>query len=133
MLTEEERQAILTYRLEKAENALKQVEANIANEFWDLIANRLYYAAYYAVTALLISENHETHTHNGVITMFGLHFVKTDKFTKEDHRLYQRLFTQRQTGDYSDNFFLDKEDVMPQIEPTKKFIKKISDYLSEKH
>ena len=59
MLTEEERQAIVTYRLEKAENALKQVEANIANEFWDLIANRLYYAAYYAVTALLISENHE--------------------------------------------------------------------------
>ena len=40
MLTEEERQAIVTYRLEKAENALKQVEANIANEFWDLIANR---------------------------------------------------------------------------------------------
>ena len=76
MLTEEERQAIVTYRLEKAENALKQVEANIANEFWDLIANRLYYAAYYAVTALLISENHETHTHNGVITMFELHFVK---------------------------------------------------------
>ncbi len=133
MLTEEERQAIVSYRLEKAENALKQVEANIANEFWDLIANRLYYAAYYAVTALLISENHETHTHNGVITMFGLHFVKTGKFTKEDHRLYQRLFTQRQTGDYSDNFFLDKEDVMPQIEPTKIFIKKISDYLSEKH
>ena len=31
MLTEEERQAIVTYRLEKAENALKQVEANIAN------------------------------------------------------------------------------------------------------
>ena len=56
MLTEEERQAIVTYRLEKAENALKQVEANIANEFWNLIANRLYYAAYYAVTALLISE-----------------------------------------------------------------------------
>ena len=82
---------------------------------------------------MLISENHETHTHNGVITMFGLHFVKTGKFTKEDHRLYQRLFTQRQTGDYSDNFFLDKEDVMPQIEPTKIFIKKISDYLSEKH
>lgn len=133
MLTEEERQAIVSYRLEKAENALKQVEANIANEFWDLIANRLYYAAYYAVTALLISENHETHTHNGVITMFGLHFVKTGKFTKEDHRLYQRLFTQKQTGDYSDNFFLDKEDVMPQIEPTKIFIKKISDYLSEKH
>lgn len=37
MLTEEERQAIVSYRLEKAENALKQVEANIANEFEDVM------------------------------------------------------------------------------------------------
>lgn len=130
MLTEEERNAIVAYRLEKAINTIGQVEANIPNEFWDLIANRLYYAAYYAVTALLINDNHETHTHNGVITMFGLHYVKTGRFTKEDHRLYQRLFTQRQTGDYSDNFFLDKDDVMPQLEPTKAFIKKIADIIA---
>ncbi len=132
MLTIEEKKAIVSYRLEKAENAIKQVEANVANEFWDLIANRLYYAAYYAVTAMLISENYETHTHNGVITLFGLHFVKTGRFTKEDHRLYQRLFTQRQTGDYSDNFFLDKDDVMPQIEPTKAFIEKIASMIKDK-
>lgn len=38
MLTEEERLAIVSYRLEKAENTIKQVDANIDNEFWDLIA-----------------------------------------------------------------------------------------------
>lgn len=39
--------------------------------------NRLYYACYYAVTALLISNGLNATTHAGVRTMLGLKFIKT--------------------------------------------------------
>lgn len=58
--------------------------------------------------------------------------MKTGRFTKEDHKLYQRFFIQRQTDDYSDNFSLDKDDVMLQIEPTKVFIEKIPSMIKDK-
>ena len=50
-LNQEERTAIVTYRLEKAERALVQAKANLPLQTWEVIANRIYYAAYYAVSA----------------------------------------------------------------------------------
>ncbi|MDR2058337.1 MAG: HEPN domain-containing protein [Dysgonamonadaceae bacterium] len=43
--------------------------------------NRLYYACYYAVTALLINSGIEAQTHAGVRRMLALHFTKTEKLS----------------------------------------------------
>lgn len=45
--------------------------------------NRLYYACFYAVIALLIKNNISTQTHDGARTQFGLIFVKTGIIDKE--------------------------------------------------
>lgn len=47
-LTDEERRAIVVYRLEKAEGALVEARDCASLGHWTLAANRLYYAAYYA-------------------------------------------------------------------------------------
>lgn len=57
-LTDEERRAIVVYRLEKAEGALVEARDCASLGHWTLAANRLYYAAYYASSALLISAGH---------------------------------------------------------------------------
>lgn len=44
-LNQEERTAIVTYRLEKAERALMQAKANLPLQTWEVIANRIYYAS----------------------------------------------------------------------------------------
>ena len=40
--------------MEKSRTTMGQVKNIVPMGYWDLIANRLYYAAYYAVSALLL-------------------------------------------------------------------------------
>lgn len=105
---------------------MEQARCNVPLQFWSLIANRLYYAAYYAVSALLIVNGHTAKTHEAIVRIFGLHFVKTGIFSSEQGRLYNRLFNLRLTGDYNDHYDLDEQDVLPLITPTEQLIAKVS-------
>ena len=95
-LTEEERKAIVVYRMEKAEGALVEAKDCASMEHWTLAANRLYYAAYYASSALLINAGLQARTHEGTIGMIGQNFVRTGILTKEDGSLLARLQNMRQ-------------------------------------
>ena len=130
-LNSEERNAVVTYRLEKAAKTYEQARANVSMGFWELIANRLYYAAYYAVSALLIANKHTARTHEGIIRIFGLYFVKTNRVPIEYGKLYNKLFTLRLTGDYNDHYNLTEQDVIPLVEPTRQLIEDISLMVSE--
>lgn len=121
-LSEEERYALVSYRVEKAHATFEQAKANVANGYWDLIANRLYYAAYYATSALLLQNGYSVQTHNGIIQMLGLHFIKTGKLDKRWGNIYSRLFANRQTGDYGDMFGLTEEQVLPLVSQTEEYI-----------
>ena len=118
-ITAEERRAIVEYRIEKAFRALEQAQGVIVLKYWETIANRLYYAAYNAISALLIANGNTAQTHSGVIHLFGQQFIKTGVFPTEMGRLYHKLFTMRQTGDYDDTYGITEEDVLPFVEPTK--------------
>ena len=126
-LEEENRKDIVNYRIERAFTALEQAKLNLKLNCLEVTANRLYYAAYYAVSSLLISNKIPAHSHEGNVTQFGLLFVKTGKVNREDGKLLSHLLTMRIKGDYSDRFGLTEEDVLPLIEPTERFIKKITD------
>ena len=64
----------------------------------------MYYACYYAVSALLIANGIVTKSHDGVKQMFGLHFIRTGIFPITYSKYYSNLFEARQTGDYEDLF-----------------------------
>lgn len=125
-LSEENRKDIVSYRIERANIALEQAKLNLQMNCLEVTANRLYYAAYYAVSALLIANRIPAHSHEGNVTQFGLHFVKTGIVDREDGKLLSHLLTMRIKGDYSDRFGLTEEDVLPYIEPTEAFIKKLA-------
>lgn len=125
-LTDEERSALVTYKIEKANKTLEQVKTIIPMEYWEMAANRLYYAAYYAVSALLLKNGFSVQTHQGIIHVFGQNFIKTNKLDGKFGTLYGRLFSLRQTGDYGDTFDLTAEDVVPLLAPTEELIKTIS-------
>ena len=126
-LKQEERVAIVTYRLEKAYRAMTQAKANRPLQAWEVIANRMYYAAYYAISALLIAGGFPAvKGHDTIVRMFGLHFVKTGKFTTEQGKLYNKLYTLRLTGDYNDHYNLDEEDVLPLVSPAEILIDEVA-------
>ena len=103
-------------------SCIRRGEGRCGAEVLETIANRLYYAAYNAVSALLISNGDTAQTHSGVRHIFGLKFIKTGILPPETGRLYHRLFSLRQTGDYDDTYDVAAEDVLPNIEPTGKLL-----------
>lgn len=54
-MTTAERNEIVKYRLSRAHETLNEVEILIENKLWNTAINRLYYACFYAVNALLVS------------------------------------------------------------------------------
>lgn len=54
-LTPENRIAIVTYRLERAHETLKEADYNTDGGYYNAAVNRLYYACFYAASALLLS------------------------------------------------------------------------------
>ena len=131
-LTDENRKDIVIYRSERAFAALEQAKGNLQMGYLEITANRLYYAAYYAASALLIVNEIRVKSHEGCIGQFNLHFVKTGLVPIEMGKLFSILFDMRLTGDYSDRFDLTEEDVVPNIQPTQDFIIKVTNLAKEK-
>ncbi len=131
-LSFDERKAVVEFRIEKARRALEQAQGVVELQYWETIANRLYYAAYNAVSALLIAYGYMTHSHDGVIHLFGLHFVKTGIVDVKEGKLYHHLFSMRMTGDYDDTYGLTSEDVLPLIEPASELIDKVISIATKK-
>ena len=131
-LTESSRKDIVEYRIERAFIALEQAKGCAAMRYWEVTANRLYYAAHYAVSALLIAYEIPTYSHDGSITQFSLHFVKSGKVSRDLGRLLNQLFTLRRTGDYSDKFNLREEEIIEKIRPTEDFIHTVTQMAKQK-
>ena len=127
MLEDKNRKDIVEYRIERAFLSLKEAKANLEMGFYEVAANRLYYAAHYAVIALLIANQITAKSHDGSISQFGMNFVKTGIFPKEMGKLLNNLFNTRQAGDYSDKFYMQEEDVEPLLAPTEDFVAKVTE------
>lgn len=131
-LKEQDRATLVVLGLEKSDKMLDAANWLIEEKHWSLAANRLYYALFHAVKALLTSDSHPTGTHRGAGNLFYLHYVKTGIFSLEENKVYARLQQLRDDGDYNCVIDVDKEDVEDFIEPTRALIEKIKKYIAEK-
>lgn len=131
-LQSEERNALISYRIEKSLNTFKEAEDNGKLGHWNLAVQRLYYSVFYMESALLLKKDLTASSHAGVKSMINLHFVKNNILTLEDGNLAGRLFNMQQSGDYQDNFDWDREDVEPLIPKTEKLLNKLKEIIEEK-
>lgn len=131
-MNQQDREELIRYRISKAKDTLQEVNLHIENELWNTAVNRLYYACYYAVTALLIDNNIKTKSHKGARQMFGLHLVKPGLIDKSLAKFFTDLYDLRQTGDYDDFIEFTKEDVLDLLKPANDFISRTENILSKK-
>jgi uncharacterized protein (UPF0332 family) len=82
-LTEEEKRAIVLLRLNNARQTLEDAKIIANSNLWKAAANRLYYACYYAASALMIKFGFEAKTHAGIIRLLGLHFISRNHIKNE--------------------------------------------------
>lgn len=111
--------------LEKSDKNMEQARQVAQMDYWDLVANRLYYSVFHAVNAMLMADGIKTGTHKGTSIQFGKHYVLTGKFSREDGMLYSKLQTMREKADYQNVFTLDKSEGEKLIEMADSLSKRI--------
>ena len=124
-LTEEERDALVAYRVQKSKEVFKEA-TDVANlGHWNLAVNRLYYAVFHICSAVLLSKGFTARTHSGVIQIMMKEYVKTNILSKDDGVLISTLFNMRNSGDYDDMFDWEEFQVSPLIEPVSTLLSQI--------
>jgi uncharacterized protein (UPF0332 family) len=125
-----DRNIYIHYRLQRAKEALEEALILSEKQRWNAVVNRLYYACFYGVIALLLTRGIETTTHDGARIQFGLHFVKSGQIEKKQGWLFSKLFDFRQKGDYGDMFDFDEETAKPLIVQVDSFITIIEEMIN---
>lgn len=120
----EQQKAEITSRITIAKERIEVAKLMAENGFWRDAANRLYYSAFHIVSAYLYYKDFSVFTHKGAKKIFHRELILTGILTRDDSKLYERLFELRHNADY-DVMFFDEVLIAQQIKPTEEFIKKI--------
>ena len=125
--------SLIRYRLKEADESINEAEILLKEDMsMRAVMNRLYYAMFYAVLALLQEKQLGTSKHIGVISLFDREFIKNGIFDKEFSKTLHRAFELRQKGDYMEDAEVTKEDIDEMFPKTRTFINEIKKHLLEK-
>lgn len=130
-LDEQSRLGLIQYRLERAHETLVEADILADSKHYNAAVNRLYYACFYAVQALLLQHHIAATTHAGVKAMFGLHFVSKGVIPIEQGKTFNTLFEKRHSSDYDDFAYCDKALTEELKSLAKTFITNIEDVLAK--
>ena len=128
-ITTQERNEYVEYRIKSAFTTFNAAKVLADNGFWNSAVNRLYYAAFYAVNALLVKNEIFPGSHSGIRTQFSLHFIKTGYFDIKFGKLLSELYDWRQKGDYDNIFDYNEESVKPMFERVFEMISTIQKHI----
>jgi uncharacterized protein (UPF0332 family) len=117
--------ALATYRMERAREAIKEADLLLQAGHLNACVSRLYYACFYAVSALLVIRGMSTSKHGHLRSLLHRDFVKTGLIPTELGKHFDRLFSSRQEGDYADFVEFKAEEIRPWLDETNKFVNHI--------
>lgn len=121
----------LRYRIERARETLRVAKLLVAAKEFNSCVNRLYYAAFYAVNALLLKHGYASSKHVGVRSFFNQHFVRTGIVPDEYGVMFNFLFEYRRESDYRDLFYADPAKIEPLLSQVEKFIEFVSGLIKQ--
>ena len=113
---------LANYRLEKARNTLSYAKKYIDDATLDSTVNRIYYAVFYTVNALLITKGLYSSKHSGIRAIFNKEIVNKGLVGKQWGEFYSDMFKRRQKGDYQDFVKFEKQDVKKWLKKAEEFI-----------
>jgi uncharacterized protein (UPF0332 family) len=120
----------IKYRIDRAKETIDEVRIHIENRFWNTAINRMYYACFYAVNALMAKDKIEVSSHSGIRHKFGEFFVKTGKIDRNLAKHFTELFEKRHKGDYNDFYDYDEETVLRLFPVSQRFIEEVTKILN---
>lgn len=119
------------HRLEKAKEELEDAELLYKNERYKSANNRAYYSIFHSIRAVLALEEIDFKKHKDVQAYFNKNYVRTEIFPKNMGRKIIDASKIREDSDYDDQFVVNKEKTIEQIETAKEMIELVEKYLEK--
>ncbi len=121
--------ALLRYRLDQAQETLREADILLASAAYRGTINRAYYAMFYALLALLATRQLGTSRHSAAIALFDREFVKTGVFPTSLSQALHLAFERRQTHDYGEIVEVDRASAEETLSGAQLFVDAVATYL----
>ena len=117
------------YRMQNAKDTLDT--AKICREYkrYKDSINRCYYAAFYAIKAVLALEGKDFKRHKDAVGYFNQTYVATGKFSTDFGKRLGRLKRKREVSDYDDFYVASNEEAIEQYESAELIVNQVERYL----
>ena len=129
MSKEKQRTQMVKYWWKKAQKSLNSARREFEAEAYDFAINRLYYAAFYGVSAVLLERKMSFKKHSGVRAYFHKKIIKEELLDVKWGKFYDKLFEDRQESDYTAFVDFDEDYVKEQLELCEQFLQELKDLL----
>lgn len=131
-MTEENKIENIKNELDRALKLLDAAMLLFNNGFLSDAVSRLYYFLLHNIRALLLSKGFEPKSHEGVLRLFSLHFVKEGIFEPKTSHIFAKLMKYREEADYNPIYVFTGEDFVEFRKEAESMADKIKVYLTEK-
>jgi uncharacterized protein len=120
---------VIAYWLDKSAEAMASADAEYQAGRYSFAVNRAYYACFYSLSSLLLSEGMKFVKHAGVRAALHRHLVRTGRLDARWGRFYDRVYENRQRGDYQELAVFEAEQVAELCADTRDFLKQMKNLL----
>ncbi len=123
-----DKEALYLYRLQQAEETLRDAENMLAERLTPRsIVNRAYYSMFYVTLALFIKTgiNPKTSKHKGIISLFDQEFVKSGRIERRYSKMFHNTFDERLESDYKELFAVSFEEAAKYVKEAREFFERI--------
>ena len=128
-MKEDDYKSLIDYRLEQAREAVFDAELLLNADRYRAVANRLYYACFYATVAVLLTKRLQYSKHSAVIAFFDKEFIRSGQLPREYSRTLHRAFNERQQDDYMPFVEMDADEIKTLYSNVQTFVTGISEYI----
>ena len=120
------------HRLEQAKENFEEAEILYRANKFKGANNRAYYCIFHSIKAVLALEPIDFKRHKDVTVYFNKNYVNTEIFPKDIGKRIVKSSKVREDSDYDDEYSVDSEKTMIQIETAKELIELVEKYLNGK-
>jgi len=131
MNKEDSLKEIVHYWIEKAVDSLASSEDELKAGRFSFAVNRIYYACFYAASAILLQKKLRFQKHSGVRAAFHQHLVKPGLISREYGKFYDEIFEARQRGDYIELVRFEKKQIEAWLKKGRLFVETMKSLVSK--
>ena len=125
------KEKLIEYWIEKAHESMEAAQSEYASGRQTTAVRNLYYACFYALTAVLLKRGRAFKKHTAVKAALHQEMIKPGLLEPIWGKFYNRIFDSRHEGDYQPLRSFEAEEVKEFIDQADGFLKKIKNILSE--